>query len=147
MGSLVIPVVVLTMYPLILLSLIVGLSQAYTVTNADHFMFKNIDPLVIPGKYTSHMHDFFGSDAINVNTKTSAELQGGCTTAENLNDFSTYCEFSLKDTKRRIKFNSTRKGSRHSTTWTDRIIPQSSPTDSAPTTRSSIAPKSQFLKI
>ncbi|ODM24160.1 hypothetical protein SI65_02133 [Aspergillus cristatus] len=55
-----------------------------------HFMFKNIDPLVIPGKYTSHMHDFFGSDAINVSTRTSAELQGGCTTAENPNDFSTY---------------------------------------------------------
>lgn len=89
------------MHPLILLSLAVGFSQAYTVTNADHFMFKNIGPLVIPGKYTSHMHDFFDSDAINVSIKTSAELQGGCTTAENLNDVSTYCEFSPEDTKRR----------------------------------------------
>lgn len=84
------------MHPVIPLSLVVGFSQAYTVTNADHFMFKNIDPLVIPGKYTSHMHDFFGSDAINARTKTSAELQGGCTTAENPNDFSTYCEFSQR---------------------------------------------------
>lgn len=63
------------MYPLILLSLAAGFSQAYTVTNADYFMFNNIDLLVIPERYTSHMHDFFGSDAINVSTKTSAELQ------------------------------------------------------------------------
>lgn len=93
----VILIVVFTLHSLILLSLAVGFSQAYTVTNADLFMFKNIDPLVIPGKYTSHMHSFYGSDAINVSTKTSAELQGGCTTAENLNDFSTYCEFSPED--------------------------------------------------
>ncbi|KAJ5224843.1 uncharacterized protein N7469_008346 [Penicillium citrinum] len=53
-------------------------------------MFKNIDPIMLPGQYTSHMHSFFGSDAVNVNTTTSAELQKGCSTAENPNDFSAY---------------------------------------------------------
>ncbi|KAJ5100046.1 hypothetical protein N7532_007047 [Penicillium argentinense] len=67
-----------------------GLTQAYTVTNTDLFMFKNIDPIVLPGQYTSHMHSFFGSDAVTVNTTTSAELQKGCSSTENPNDFSTY---------------------------------------------------------
>ncbi|KAL6238778.1 hypothetical protein BDW75DRAFT_251969 [Aspergillus navahoensis] len=40
------------------------------------FMFKNIDPIVSPGQYVSHMHSFFGSDAVNTNT--------------NPNDFSVY---------------------------------------------------------
>ncbi|KAK5796368.1 hypothetical protein VI817_005653 [Penicillium citrinum] len=71
-----------------------GLAQAYTVTNVDLFMFKNIDPIMLPGQYTSHMHSFFGSDAVNVNTTTSAELQKGCSTAENPNDFSAYCSSS-----------------------------------------------------
>jgi hypothetical protein len=58
-------------------------------------MYKNIDPIVYPGQYSkSHLHTFFGSDAITINTNTSAELQAGCATAENPNDFSTYCEFS-----------------------------------------------------
>ena len=69
-----------------------GSAQAYTVTVVDQFMYKNIDPIVLPGKYSSHMHTFFGSDAVNVNTTTSAELQAGCATAENPNDFSTYCK-------------------------------------------------------
>ncbi|KAJ5975938.1 hypothetical protein N7481_009645 [Penicillium waksmanii] len=67
-----------------------GLAQAYTVTNTDLFMFKNIDPIMLPGQYTSHMHSFFGSDAVTVNTTTSAELQKGCSSTENPNDFSTY---------------------------------------------------------
>ena len=40
------------------------------------------------------MHSFFGSDAVNFNTTTSAELQKGCSTAENPNDFSAYCSSS-----------------------------------------------------
>jgi hypothetical protein len=76
-----------------LLSLILtaGLARAYTVTNVDFLMFKNIDPIVFPGQYVSHMHSFFGSDAVNVNTSTSAELREGCSTARNPNDFSVYC--------------------------------------------------------
>ncbi|CAI4212345.1 unnamed protein product [Parascedosporium putredinis] len=67
-----------------------GFASAYTVTNVGKFMEKNIDPIVTPGEYRSHLHTFFGSDAVNVNTTTSAELQAGCSTAENPNDFSSY---------------------------------------------------------
>jgi hypothetical protein len=64
----------------------------YTQINvATPFMTKNIDPIVFPGQYDkSHLHSFFGSDAVNINTKTSAELQKGCTNAENRNDLSVY---------------------------------------------------------
>ncbi|CAI6305525.1 unnamed protein product [Periconia digitata] len=67
-------------------------AYAYTQVNmAVPFMTKNIDPLVFPGQYDkSHLHSFFGSDAVTINTKTSAELQKGCTNAENPNDLSTY---------------------------------------------------------
>lgn len=66
---------------------------AYTDIDVDMFMYKNIDPIVFPGEYSkSHLHTFFGSDAITINTTTSAELQAGCSTAENPNDFSTYCK-------------------------------------------------------
>lgn len=41
-----------------------GATQAYTVTNFDHFMRKNVDSIVMPGKYESHLHSFFGSDAV-----------------------------------------------------------------------------------
>ncbi|BAE54784.1 hypothetical protein F9C07_2200262 [Aspergillus flavus] len=78
------------MRSIVLSALAAGFAQAYTVTNVGLFMFKNIDPLVVPGKYTSHMHSFFGSDAITANTKTSEELQKGCSTAKNPNDYSTY---------------------------------------------------------
>ena len=54
-------------------------------------MTKNIDPLVFPGQFgKSHLHSFFGSDAVTASTKTSAELQKGCTNAENPNDLSIY---------------------------------------------------------
>lgn len=66
--------------------------SAYTVTNVGRFMLKNIDPVVIPGQYASHMHTFFGSDAVTANTTTSKELQAGCSTAENPNDYSSYCK-------------------------------------------------------
>ncbi|KAF7183186.1 hypothetical protein CNMCM7691_003021 [Aspergillus felis] len=53
-------------------------------------MMKNINPIVLPSQYKSHMHSFFGSDAVTINTNTSAELQAGCSTAENPNNFSIY---------------------------------------------------------
>ncbi|KAL2885809.1 hypothetical protein HOO65_070271 [Ceratocystis lukuohia] len=67
-----------------------GLASAYTITTADLFMYKNMDPIVIPGKYQSHLHSFFGSDSVTPNTKTSAELQAGCSSAQNPNDYSSY---------------------------------------------------------
>jgi len=69
-----------------------GAAQAYTTVTVEPFMFKNIDSLVIPGQYKSHLHTFLGSDSVTANTTTSKELQaGGCTTAHNGNDFSIYC--------------------------------------------------------
>lgn len=67
-------------------------AYAYTQVNvASPFMTKNIDPIVFPGQYDkSHLHSFFGSDAVTINTNTSAELQAGCTNAENPNDLSVY---------------------------------------------------------
>ncbi|OLN83317.1 hypothetical protein CCHL11_03120 [Colletotrichum chlorophyti] len=72
--------------------LFAAVAQAYTVINAaSPFMTKNIDPIVFPGQYDkSHLHSFFGSDAVTINTKTSAELQKGCTNLENPNDLSAY---------------------------------------------------------
>ncbi|CRK15635.1 hypothetical protein BN1708_002825, partial [Verticillium longisporum] len=71
---------------------LLGVAQAYTVISAPGpFMLKNIDPIVFPGQYDkSHLHSFFGSDAVTVNTKTSAEPQKGCTNLENPNDLSVY---------------------------------------------------------
>lgn len=67
-------------------------TYAYTQVNiASPFMQKNIDPIVFPGQHDkSHLHSFYGSDAVTVDTKTSAELQKGCTNAENPNDLSVY---------------------------------------------------------
>lgn len=65
---------------------------AYTQVNVPSpFMYKNIDPIVFPGEYDkSHLHSFFGSDSVTVDTKTSDELRQGCTNAENPNDLSVY---------------------------------------------------------
>jgi hypothetical protein len=67
-------------------------AHAYTVVNvASPFMYKNVDPIVFPGQYDkSHLHSFYGSDAVTASTKTSAELQAGCTNVENPNDLSVY---------------------------------------------------------
>lgn len=74
-------------------ALAIQLAEAYTVVNVPHLMYKNIDPILFPGSYTqSHLHSFFGSDAVTASTSTSAELQGGCTGAENPNDLSIYCK-------------------------------------------------------
>ncbi|KAL4978733.1 hypothetical protein BDW66DRAFT_164452 [Aspergillus desertorum] len=57
------------------LLLATGLASAYTVTTVEQFIFKNIDPIVSPGQYVSHMHSFFRSDAVDATTSTSAELR------------------------------------------------------------------------
>ncbi|KAF5855192.1 hypothetical protein ETB97_009746, partial [Aspergillus alliaceus] len=67
-----------------------GLAHAYTVVVSEQFMMKNIDPIVLPGQYKSLMHSFFRSDAVTINTNTSAELRASCSTAENPNDLSVY---------------------------------------------------------
>lgn len=66
--------------------------QAYTQVNvASPFMYKNIDPIVFPGQYNkSHLHSFFGSDAVTATLPTSEELRAGCTNAKNPNDLSVY---------------------------------------------------------
>jgi hypothetical protein len=78
-------------------SILAQTTNAYTQVNiASPFMYKNIDPIVFPGQYDkSHLHSFFGSDAVTINTTTSAELQAGCTNAQNPNDLSVYCEYSI----------------------------------------------------
>lgn len=73
-----------------------GLANGYAQIDAGFVMRKNIDPLVVPGQYNSHMHSFFGSDAVTVNTTTSAELQSGCHSNSNPNDFSVYCKSWLE---------------------------------------------------
>lgn len=73
-------------------ALLVSGASAYTQVNVPSpFMYKNIDPIVFPGEYgKSHMHTFFGSDAVVAATNTSAALRQGCTNAENPNDLSVY---------------------------------------------------------
>ena len=58
------------------------------------FMRKNIDPIVLPGQYTSHMHSFYGSDVVTKDLPTTAQLQKGCPSGENPNDLSVYCTYS-----------------------------------------------------
>lgn len=67
---------------------------AYTDIRHKRFMVKNIDPIVYPGQYRSHMHSFFGSDAVTKDLPTTADLQKGCASGENPNDLSVYCKFS-----------------------------------------------------
>ena len=64
---------------------------AYTDIRHTRFMLKNIDPLVLPGEYRSHMHSFFGSDAVTKDLPTTEQLQTGCPSGENPNDLSVYC--------------------------------------------------------
>ncbi|RSL56826.1 hypothetical protein CEP53_006663 [Fusarium sp. AF-6] len=82
-----------------------GVASAYTVTNAGRFMLKNIVPIVTPGQYTSHMHSFFGSDAVTANTTTSKELQAGCSTAVNPNDYSAYSEVAVPQSYKAVAGN------------------------------------------
>ena len=74
--------------PLVVLA---ATAAAYTDIRHQRFMVKNIDPIVLPGKYQSHMHSFYGSDAVTKDLPTTAELQKGCPSGENPNDLSVYC--------------------------------------------------------
>jgi hypothetical protein len=65
--------------------------SAYTDIRHQRFMVKNIDPIIFPGEYVSHMHSFFGSDAVTKDMPTTEELQQGCPSGENPNDLSIYC--------------------------------------------------------
>ncbi|KAL2820341.1 hypothetical protein BJX63DRAFT_428174 [Aspergillus granulosus] len=67
-----------------------GMAEAFTMVNSGYIMRKNIDSIVQPGKYTSHMHSFFGNDAVNATTSTTEELMSGCATNTNPNDHSVY---------------------------------------------------------
>ncbi|KAI4920662.1 uncharacterized protein J4E92_008305 [Alternaria infectoria] len=82
----------MSLYTLFAAGLLAQFANAYTVIQIPPpFMEKNIDPIVYPGEFEkSHLHSFYGSDAVVAGTKTSAELQKGCTTAENPNDLSSY---------------------------------------------------------
>jgi hypothetical protein len=71
--------------------LLAGVAAALTDIEHKPFKRKNIDPTIFPGKYVSHMHSFYGSDAITRDLPTSAELQKGCPSGENPNDLSIYC--------------------------------------------------------
>ena len=75
------------------LLLLIGarLVSAWTELHHEPLMNKNIDPIVVPGTYTSHMHTFFGSDAVTNVMPTSADLQKGCYSGQNANDLSVYC--------------------------------------------------------
>jgi hypothetical protein len=64
---------------------------AYTDIRHKRFMLKNMDPIVSPGKYKSHMHSFYGSDAVTKDLPTTEQLQKGCPSGENPNDLSVYC--------------------------------------------------------
>lgn len=70
--------------------LLVGTASALTVVEHKPFMRKNIDPIVLPGKYTSHMHSFYGSDMVTKDLPTTEQLQRGCPSGENPNDLSVY---------------------------------------------------------
>jgi hypothetical protein len=70
--------------------LLAGAASALTDIEHKPFMRKNIDPIVYPGKYVSHMHSFYGSDAITKDLPTTAQLQKGCPSGENPNDLSVY---------------------------------------------------------
>jgi len=72
-------------------ALLAGTVSALTVVEHKPFMRKNIDPIVFPGQYVSHMHSFYGSDAVTKDLPTTAQLQAGCPSGENPNDLSVYC--------------------------------------------------------
>ncbi|KAF2464129.1 uncharacterized protein BDR25DRAFT_243391 [Lindgomyces ingoldianus] len=70
--------------------LLAGTAVALTDIEHKPFMRKNIDPIVFPGEYISHMHSFYGSDAITKDLPTTEQLQNGCPSGENPNDLSIY---------------------------------------------------------
>lgn len=81
-----------------------GTGQGYTMVNSGYIMRKNIDSIVQPGKYTSHMHSFFGNDAVNATTSTTETLLSGCATNSNRNDLSVYCQFYPQSPVYRLEY-------------------------------------------
>jgi hypothetical protein len=77
---------------IIRIALLAGTAAALTDIEHKPFMRKNMDPIVFPGKYKSHMHSFYGSDAITKDLPTTEQLQQGCPSGENPNDLSIYCK-------------------------------------------------------
>jgi hypothetical protein len=71
--------------------LLAGTAIALTDIEHKRFMRKNMDPIIFPGRYVSHMHSFYGSDAVTKDLPTSKQLQQGCPSGENPNDLSVYC--------------------------------------------------------
>lgn len=82
----------MSFYTFFAASLLAQCASAYTQVNLPSpFMQKNIDPIVFPGSFDkSHLHSFYGSDAVVATTNTSAELQKGCTNADVPDDLSVY---------------------------------------------------------
>lgn len=78
---------------LAVVALLTGCVSAYTDITHKRFMLKNIDPIVLPGRYTSHMHSFYGSDVVTKDLPTTEQLQKGCPSGENPNDLSVYVSF------------------------------------------------------
>ncbi|KAF2688277.1 hypothetical protein K458DRAFT_330550 [Lentithecium fluviatile CBS 122367] len=72
------------------LFILTGAASALTDIEHKPFMRKNIDPIVLPGRYVSHMHSFYGSDIVTKDLPTTAQLQSGCPSGENPNDLSVY---------------------------------------------------------
>lgn len=71
---------------------LVGSARAdYFRTHVDcsAFMRDMVDPIVSPGTNSTHLHTFFGSDAISRTTNSSDELRAGCTSCSQ-QDFSSY---------------------------------------------------------
>jgi hypothetical protein len=77
---------------LLTMGLLASSIDAYTVVQHKRFMIKNIDPIVFPGKYKSHMHSFYGSDVVTKDMPTTEQLLKGCPSGENPNDLSVYCK-------------------------------------------------------
>lgn len=82
--------------------LLAAVVTAYTDIRHKRFMIKNIDPLVFPGEYRSHMHSFFGSDAVTKDLPTTEVLQKGCPSGENPNDLSVYCKLDTLPARIRV---------------------------------------------
>lgn len=68
-----------------------GAVSAWSELLHQPIMHKNIDAIVEPGVYSSHMHTFFGSDIITNVMPTTEDLQQGCYSGLNANDLSAYC--------------------------------------------------------
>jgi len=109
-------------------------------------MNKNVDALVVPGTYTSHMHTFFGSDIITNVKPTTAESQKGCYSGDNANDLSVYCKQAAGGCIVHRNTN-TWEGYQPFTTSKTMSAWKSLSSASAPTTRTVVMPRSPFLPI